>query len=225
MRVRDVMTRQVITVRSRASVRYAASLLARYGFTALPVVDDGELVGVISEGDIIGGRFPRDPRDRPIDGRHQDGRDQDGRQPPGDGPRPAPARTVAEVMCRSVLTVPAGADVVDLVRTMVDGHVRSIPVLEGPRVVGIVTRRDLLRVLARDDAEIADDVRRLLMRYDGSRRWSVRVQDGVVDIRDQFDDPMDQHIAAVLSETVRGVTSAHAGGRRRESGKDRNVHD
>jgi hypothetical protein len=88
---------------------------------------------------------------------------------------------------------------------MLDDRVRSIPIVDGSRVVGIVTRRDLMRMLARDDHAIAADVRHQLAMYGGPDRWTVEVHDGAVAIGDEFDSPTDRHVAAVLARS--GVRS------------------
>lgn len=86
---------------------------------------------------------------------------------------------------------------------------RQRPVAPAGRVLlGIVTRRDLVRTLARDDEVIATAVRRRLAGYGGDDRWTVRVRDGEVAIRDRLDDPTDRHVAVVLAQSVPGVVAA-----------------
>jgi CBS-domain-containing membrane protein len=197
MFARDVMTSPVVTVTTDTRVKRAAGLLATGGYTALPVVDENEcLVGIVSEADIVRGRFPRDPRSRIIGG--------------NEPASAAAAATVGEVMSADVVSVGPTGDVVDLVAVMLEHGVRSIPVVDGTRVVGIVTRRDLVRAFARDDEAIADAVRHRLTAYGGSGRWTVEVHDGEVSIRDEFDDPTDRHVAVVLAQSVPGVISARA---------------
>lgn len=198
MRVRDIMTSPVITVTPDTTVKAAADLLASRGFTALPVLDDDErLIGVVTEADLVHDQFPRDARyHRPA----EDTTDEPPRQP---------ACLVGDVMTTPAIGMGADTDVVDLVTAMMQDHDRSMPIVDGPRVVGIVTRRDLLRVLARDDAVIATDVGHRLACYGGSQRWTVQVHDGVVSVQDQFDDATDRHVATVLAESVPGVTTAH----------------
>ncbi|WP_344074035.1 CBS domain-containing protein, partial [Prauserella alba] len=96
-------------------------------------------------------------------------------------------------------------DVVDVVRAMLDEGVRSVPVVEGDRVVGIVSRRDLVRVLARDDRRLARDVHNRLAMISTPDRWSIDVTDGVVTLVDSRDDATDRHVATVLAENVPGV--------------------
>ncbi len=63
MRARDIMSTPVTTVRPGTTVKEAAALLATNGFTALPVVDDGDrIIGIVTEADLVRDRVPRDPR-------------------------------------------------------------------------------------------------------------------------------------------------------------------
>jgi CBS domain-containing protein len=91
-----------------------------------------------------------------------------------------------------------------------------MPIVDGCRVIGIVTSRDMLRVLARADADIAVDVRHQLANYGGTGRWAVEVHDGAVTITDALDDVPDRHVAMVLAEAVHGVTAAHVAQRTSE---------
>ena len=102
------------------------------------------------------------------------------------------------------------ADIAVLARALLDAGHRSMPIVDGSRVVGIVTRRDIVRVIARDDQAIAEDVRHRLAIYGGDRRWRVEVHEGMVTIGDQFDDETDRHVATVLAEAVPGVVRATA---------------
>jgi CBS domain-containing protein len=201
MRVRDIMSSPVVTVTVVTTVKHAAGLLASNGFTALPVLDDdGGLIGIVTEADLVRDRFLRDPRYR-----HADEADISG----VDGGPQVPAATVGAVMTTPVIGMGVGTDVVDVVTAMLDDRVRSIPIVDGSRVVGIVTRRDLVRMLARDDQAIAADVRHRLAMYGGPDRWTVAVCDGAVAIGDEFDNPTDRHVAGVLAEAVSGVTAVH----------------
>jgi CBS domain-containing protein len=192
MRARDVMSGPVITVTGEKTVKYAAHLLASHGFTALPVVDDDDrLIGIVTEADLLRGRFPRDTRYR---------RDDD--------VVPRPGMTVADVMTTPVTGMGATSDVVDLITVMLNDRIRSMPIVDGSRVVGIVTRRDLVRVIGRDDDAIATDVRHRLANYAGPDRWTVDVRDGVVALGDEFDDAAERHVAIVLAESVPGVVAA-----------------
>ena len=193
MRVKDIMTRHVYAVRVADTVERAAALLAEHGITAAPVYDDaGELVGMVSEGDLLWHRVPMDPTAHllPI----ADGVDED---------RPA---TVAQVMSRGPVTTWPEADVADVAQLMLDRDVRSVPVVVDGDVVGIVSRRDILRSMVRTDDVLCGEVQYRLDEYAGGEHWwMATVQDGAVTVKGSFDDPTEREVVAVLARTVPGV--------------------
>ncbi|SFI78162.1 CBS domain-containing protein [Amycolatopsis sacchari] len=199
------MSRPVTTVTTGTAAKHAAELLTQHGFTALPVVDeDDRLVGVVTEADLIADRIPRDARCAP-----------------GErvGPRTAGA-TVGALMSTPAIGMAPGADLAEVARALLDSRIRAMPIVDGSRVVGIVTRGDLVRVFARRDNDIATDVRHHLSVYGGPERWEVEVHDGVVRVLDEFDDQTDRHVAKVLAESVPGVVSATVLTRNRERTDD-----
>jgi CBS domain-containing protein len=128
MKARDVMTSPVITFRPSAPVPAAAALLCSHGFTAAPVVDArGRLIGIASEADLVRGRIA--PEGWVIEQR--------------------PDATVEEVMTPAPATMRSEDDLADVVALMLDSPVRSVPIVDNGKLVGIVTRRDVLRVVAR----------------------------------------------------------------------------
>ena len=202
MQARDIMSSPVVSVTPDMTVKYAANLLSTHGFTALPVLDDdGRLIGVVSEADLVRDRFPRDARYRNGDG-----------SGPAEPPAAPPSGTVGGVMTTPAVGMGAGTDVVDLVRVLLEDRIRSMPIVDGAHVVGVVTRRDLVRALARDDTVISADVRHQLSIYGGPRRWTVEVHDGAVEVVDAFDDETDRHVATVLAQAVPGVTAVRVTG-------------
>jgi CBS domain-containing protein len=191
MRASEFMTADVLTVSPDTPVKDAAQLLAERGVTAVPVVDnDGHLVGVVSEADLLRGRVEPDPR------RHL------GSVPVDEGPVP---HEVSEVMTRDVVALPDTADESDFARLMVRRQLKTVPVVSGERLVGIVSRRDLLRHLARDDASIRAEVVEVLRQYTGSQvEWEVDVVDGVVKLAGTAE-ATQRHVAELLARTVAGV--------------------
>jgi CBS domain-containing protein len=199
VQARDVMTRDVITVGPESSVKEAAGVMAERGFAALPVVDENNvLVGIVGEADVLRDRVPPDPR---LHLRRE-------------GPLAAPPLRVGGVMTAGVRSVEASADVADIARLFIQGHIRSVPVLENGRTVGIVSRRDLLRGLSRPDAEIQADLRRLVEDYTGETGcWDIAVTEGVATILrlDGAGGAADVEEGALLelAATVGGVVSVH----------------
>jgi CBS-domain-containing membrane protein len=130
MRAQDVMTTPVITLRTDVPVHAAAALLASHGFTAAPVVDhERRVVGIATEADLVRGRIV-----------------------PGAGVRDErPEPTVEAVMTPTPKVMGPGDDLADVVTLMLDSGIRSVPILDDGRLVGIVTRRDVLRAVARQE--------------------------------------------------------------------------
>ncbi|TDC97924.1 CBS domain-containing protein [Actinomadura sp. 7K507] len=192
MLVREAMTSPVVTIPRTATVRQAIRVLDEHGVTALPVVDEPDrLVGIVSEMDLLKGVFEHDPRAfaRPV----------------ATPATPSP-RLVGDVMTRDVETARPNTDVAVLAETMMKTRIKSVPVLAGSAVVGIVSRRDLIAILARGDARIRDDVLAAIAEYGpAGSRWDVSVRDGAVELRGRADEPA-QRIAGVLAQTVPGVT-------------------
>ena len=193
MQARQIMTSPVVTVRSDTTVREAATLLLENRITAAPVLDaGGELIGIVSESDLVVDRFGHDPRNqvRPV----QD-------EPPN-------PQTVGEVMTTPVIALGPSADAADLAQTMLGSDVRSVPIVEGATVIGIVSRRDLLRTLVRDDDAIrAEIVDRIADYRDPDGTWDVQVTGGAVLIVGDLGD--DGRAELALARTVPGVGSVH----------------
>lgn len=194
MKVRDIMTSPPVTVNSSMPITAVAVLLARRGFTSAPVVDDDDaLIGIVTEADLIAGRIRPDPR---IHGRV--------------APPLRPAVNVVDVMTTPVESVTAGADVADIAAMMIDERIRCFPVVDGRRVVGVVTRRDMLAAVSRTDVAIRQEINAQLAGAPDLGpidRWQVTVQAGVADIGDFRDRPADRRRVEQLAERVPGVVS------------------
>ncbi len=117
MRVREVMSSPVVTVPPDMRLKEVADLLVRHGISAVPVVDDGELVGIVSEADLVPLELAPDPRAHlaPLS------------QPPGGLPGVA-----GEAMTRAVVALPEDADTAEAGRLMLERRIKSIPVVRGP---------------------------------------------------------------------------------------------
>jgi len=193
MLVQDVMTPDPVTVTTDTGVKAALTKLAFLGVTSLPVVDDERLLrGILSEADLIRD-LADDPRahERPITMRPL-----------------TPARTVEDVYTPSPIVVRPRDDVTAAVDLMAVKGFKSLPVVnERGRLVGIVSRSDIVRALARDDDAIAHDIARLFGEL-GHVAWRVDVASGVVDVTGP-DDAAQRSLAHALSRTVPGVVAVH----------------
>lgn len=195
MLVREAMTADVSTIVPSATVRQAIRVLHDQDVTALPVVDAaGRLVGIVSEMDLLQGIFETDPR---------------ALARPQESPSTPAPRRVEDVMTRDVQTARLNTDIAELAEMMIRTRIKSVPVLDAHTVVGIISRRDLIAMLARSDARIRDDVLAAFAEFaPGDPSWDVAVEDGVVELRGP-DDEWARRLAEVLARTVPGVTRVH----------------
>jgi CBS domain-containing protein len=216
MRAHQIMTRDVVTVGPEASIVDAANIMLTQHVSGLPVVNDaGELIGVISEGDFIRrteigterkrGRWLRlllGPGQSASDFVHEHG------------------RKVGEIMTPHPHTVQADATVGDIVKTMEKHHVKRLPVMQDGRMVGIVTRKNLLKAvanLARDvpAPSAADDaIRAQVVAAIERNDWrpfglSVLVRNGIVHLSGVITEERSRKAAIVAAENVCGVKEVH----------------
>jgi len=197
MIVRELMTHDPIAVRPDTSVKDALRLLDDNSITMLPVVSaKGRVRGVVSEADLIRDLVDRDPRaqERPrIEGRTLD--------------RP---RVVADVMSNRALTVRPETEVAVAVDIATSTGVKSLPVVDAQdRLVGVLSRRDVVRMLARRDEVLEAEIDGLLVSV-GFRDWLVDVHEGVAEIAGPVD-TSDRGLARALAASVSGVVEVHVG--------------
>ena len=178
MRARNIMTSPAITVKPEVPVRGAAALLVSHGFTALPVVDDDKrLVGIVTEADLLRNGYV----------------DESG------------GKTVGEVMTSPAVAMDADVRGSAIARVFVDDHLRCVPIIDGSKVIGVVTRRDLVRVLARTDTTVAAEAQRVLDLYGGGRKWTVVVEDGEAVVGAEDADEETERVLTALAGSVPGV--------------------
>ena len=147
MNARDVMTTEVVSVSPDTPIRRVAQLLLEYGISAVPVVDNsGAPIGIASEGDLIG----RNVNER-------DKRRDWWLEMLAEGTTLSPIfldfvrstdRPVRQVMVAPVKTVGEDTPVEEIAQLLETHRIKRVPVVRSGRVVGIISRADLLRVLA-----------------------------------------------------------------------------
>jgi CBS domain-containing protein len=204
MNVRELMTRNVITVQPEASLREAATLLTEHKVSGLPVVTGaGEVLGVLSEADIVarasGGAGHGSLLSWLFDTELAEQR--------------VTARTVGEAMSSPPLTIAPTRPVHEAARTMIADDVNRLPVVEDGKLVGILTRADIVRAFTRDDGELASEIRDDLLRrtfwvQPGS--VAVTVVDGQVTLTGEVETEADTEMLPILVSRVPGVVSVHA---------------
>jgi CBS domain-containing protein len=193
MLVREIMSTDVVSVRPDSTLKEATRLLDTHRVTALPVVDRaGRLVGVLSEADVLRDVIARDRRATEI--------------PIALTGDPARLR-VTDVMTHLPLSVAPDDDVAVAVEFLVDTQVKSLPVVEHDHVVGVVSRCDVIAVLARQDALIEAEVDDLLRA--AGVECVASVNDGVVRL-ESLARPEDLRIARVIAGSVPGVIAVAA---------------
>jgi CBS domain-containing protein len=187
------MTSPAITINQEATLREAGDVLARRGISALPVVDDdGRLVGIVSQMDLI--------RLSTVDAAQ-------GAEAQSESKEPQPMR-VAEIMTVEVVTVSPETDLHTVAQRLSDAHIRQVPVLSDTEPIGVVSRRDLIKWMARSDAALTLDVIAVL--GDEARRLAnldVSVHEGVAHIEGEAGHDT-LTLATKLARTVPGVTDA-----------------
>jgi len=201
--IRELMTTDVVTVPPSTPLKQAAELLAGRRISGVPVVEtDGRVTGVLSQADVL-------VQERAV-------------------PRPGPgllalvfdpdaawreklgARTVAEAMTSPAICIGPSRPVHAAAERMLDDGVNRLPVVEDGRLVGIVTRADLVRAFVRPDDEIAREIRDDVF---GRTLWLdpdqlvVDVEDGVATVFGVLRSDADEQTMVSLVSRVPGVVS------------------
>ncbi|MFB6716899.1 CBS domain-containing protein [Streptomyces sp. NPDC056358] len=201
IKVGDLMTDEVVSVVPVTSFKEVAKLLAQHNISGLPVLDDEDrVVGVVSESDLLSRQAAR-------------------HLVTGDVPDAVtttavssePEFTAAEVMSTPAVTVHADETAPDAARLMMRSGVERLPVVDDEdRLVGIVTRRDLLRLFLRPDAEIrrrlVEDVLVGTMGL-GADVVTVHAMDGVVTLEGHLETQKQIAILTCLAEQLDGVVA------------------
>lgn len=214
MRAADVMTRAVVTVQPNASIVDAIRLMLGQRISGLPVVGEaGELVGILTEGDLlrrteIGTErqrpqwlsFLRGPVRRAGDYVHENG------------------RKVEEVMTREVCSQDEEASLEKIASLMESKRIKRVPIVTNGRLVGVISRADLLRTLvetlaqipstAAPDVALQNQVTAQMSRqsWGGRDQVTVTVTNGVVHLNGFVVDMRERQAMNVLAENVAGVT-------------------
>ena len=206
VRVGDVMTRDVVSVTPETPLKDVAAVLVERGVSGLPVCGaDGAVVGVLSEADLLvkqggspersGGLFAWlvETASAPDLAKLR-------------------ARTAGEAMTAPAITVPAGSSVSEAARTMVSLGVNRLPVVEDGRLVGIVSRADLVRLFTRSDEEIARDIRQDVVKrlWIAPERIEVEVEQGEVVLRGEAETEVEAELLLKRIPLVAGVVGVRS---------------
>ena len=198
--VKDVMTRSVVAVRQTAGYKDIVTVMRRRRVSAFPVLDSADhVVGVVSEADLL------------IKEAVPSSGSTTGAFPPREAARrreraKAAGVNAAELMTKPAVTVGPDTSVAEAARVMYDRRVKRLPVVdETGRLVGIVSRVDLLSVFDRPDEQIRDEVIKQVVGVDfalDTDTFDITVKSGIVTITG----PVERHAVALqLVDAVRYV--------------------
>ena len=224
MNAKDVMTTEVVTVSPETTVQDLAKILSEKGISGAPVVDaDQRLVGVVSEGDLLHraetGTERRVQRRRSwwlesVAAEQELARDY----------VKAHGRTVADIMTREVISAEETTDLADLAMLLETKRVKRVPVVSGGKLVGIVSRANLVRALATtssapkivadtDDRTIREQLLAELRQQQWANIWAadIMVRDKVVHVWFSADESeAERQAVRVAAENVPGVRGFEA---------------
>ncbi|QOZ28516.1 CBS domain-containing protein [Bradyrhizobium sp. CCBAU 51753] len=213
MQARDVMVCSVISVGPDIPVQIAANAMVRNCVSALPVIDIyAKLVGIVSEGDLI--RRVEIGTDRHPSGVGEALMSSDALA--ADFVR-SHAKRVSDVMTREVVTAQPETPLPEIVNLMEKHNIKRVPIVQGEQVVGIVSRANLLQVLARanDDTDWVESDRALHQRFVesiknqpwASRPFNIIVKDRRADLWGFVHSVDEKTAVRVAAEATPGIES------------------
>lgn len=186
MHVRDLMTTDVVAVAPTTTTRDAARMMFRYRVSGLPVVDaDDHVLGIITEGDFLAMELQRTD----------------------EGVAPA---TVGEAMSHSVLSVSPDLEVMEAARCMHSNSVKRVVVVEEGRMVGVLSRFDIVAAFTRPDDLIEDEIREDLIRrvlFVDPETVDVKVTNGVVTFIGTIGTRTEARLVGELARRLDGVVA------------------
>jgi len=195
-RVKDIMTTSVVAVRRDASFKEMAAMLRSQRISAFPVIDDsGRVIGVVSESDLLVKEAVQAEGSSMLAALRHIRED-----------NKVTGVTAGELMTAPAITIGPDAPVEEAARIMYDRRVKRLPVVNVPgRLLGIVSRVDVLAVFGRPDGEIRDEITRAVLPGIVPKPWhdlKVTVRDGVVTISGS---PLSEQTTRAITDAVRHV--------------------
>ena len=207
MKIKELMSENPIAVGSEAPLRDVAAILAEHRISGLPVIGERlQVVGVVSEADILVKEQGPEPRHGGLLGWLLAGGTPDTGK--------LKARTAGEAMTSPAITIGPEKHVSDAARLMTEQGIKRLPVVDAEdKLLGIVTRADLVRAFARPDAEIEHEIREDVIRR---TLWledagvTVRVERGDVRLSGRLERRSDAELLSLFVARVPGVVSVHS---------------
>jgi CBS domain-containing protein len=213
MKAKDVMTHCVVSIGPDAPILEAIGRMISHQVSGMPVIDaDGKLAGMVTEGDFLhrAETHTEAPQRRWLELLLGPGS-------PAEEYSRSHGRSVRDVMSPNVITVDAEAPLGEVVRLMEENAIKRIPVVEDGRVVGIVSRADLMAALAErlteSKKQLVGDaaIRESIIAEMRKQTWcplhalKVVVRNGVVEVKGTIFDEQQRHALRVLVANVEGV--------------------
>lgn len=195
--VRNLMTTNVVTVHRDTPFKEIAQLLAQYKVSGVPVLDpDNTVIGVVSEADLL----RKESAERlPVFAGEKRRR----------AAEKAAGRVAADVMTAPAITIEPEATVVQAAKLLAKHDVKRLPVVDSDGIlVGIVSRRDLLKVFLRSDDELREEILHDVFErtlWVDRTECDVEAHDGIVRLRGQLETKSLVSIAVSLTRKVDGV--------------------
>jgi CBS domain-containing protein len=215
MNASDIMTRKIVTAARGTPIAAAIRLMLDNQVSGLPIIDpDGKVIGILTEGDLLRRSETGTERHRP---RWLEILMGPGRM--ADEYVRTHGRKVEEIMTRDLISVTEVTPLDDVVQLMERHRIKRVPVFDRDSLVGIVSRADLLRALARaldaqagstrSDAEILDWIRTELAKAAWVPRdgLAITVKDGVVNLDGVILEEKEREALRVVAENAPGVKS------------------
>jgi CBS domain-containing protein len=206
MKLGELMTPDPIAVGPETPLKDVAAILLEHRISGVPVIGERlEVLGVVSEADIVAKEVGPDPRDRRLiawllGGRHVD-------------QQKVEARTAAEAMGSPAITVGAHETVTEAARLMTSIGIKRLPVVDDEgKLIGIVTRTDLVRAFMRGDEEIEREIREMILEslWLDEPGLKLTVERGEVRLAGKMRRRSDAELLARLTQRVPGVVVVHS---------------
>ena len=122
IKAKDVMSKNIMTVKEETSLKFAIKLLVENNITGLPVVsDEMDLMGIVTEKDILKSLYSSDVK----------------------------SKTIADLMARDIISFDEDVDLIKIFKCLVENNFRRVPILSEGKLVGIISRRDIIKFLSR----------------------------------------------------------------------------
>ena len=206
MKIKELMSSDVVAVTPETSLKEVARLLAEHKISGVPVLGEGgSVLGVVSEADILRKERGEEPRRLLLDWLLESGSNDRAK---------IAARTAGDAMTSPAITIGAHSDVSVAARMMLEHNVKRLPVIHwSGSLVGVVTRGDLVGAFARTDAEIEQEIRTDLVSGVFSMdagSLDISIKGGDVTLDGTFQERLDAELMPRLVARIPGVVTVRS---------------